>query len=96
MFDRLESKVEEEIKIRMRDMQRQEWNKELERSTFAKEIKMIIGKEKGIYEREEVEKLKKGLEIMATFRMGSETKACKYWKEGKKRICRICGEKRRT
>lgn len=34
--------------------------------------------------------VKNGLEIMATFRMGSETNACKYWKEDREKICRMC------
>lgn len=47
----------------MRDIQNQEWEEELEKSSFARKIKVIIGTERGIYEREEVKKTKQGLEI---------------------------------
>lgn len=38
-------------------------------------------------------KTKKGLEILARFKLGNETRECKYWKKEEGRKCRICGEK---
>lgn len=53
----------------MGDIQRQEWNENLEKSKFAKKMKIVLGAEKGVYEREEVKTTKLGLEILARFRM---------------------------
>lgn len=45
----------------MKDIQRQEWNEELEKSKFAKKMKRLIETEREIYEREKIKKNKERL-----------------------------------
>lgn len=44
-------------------------------------LKLIIGKEKGFYERDELTRVKGGLEIMAEYRLETETRESKQWKK---------------
>lgn len=43
-----------------------------------------------------VKKIKLGLEMLAKFRMGSEAKACKYWKDEKEKYAECVEKKKRT
>lgn len=46
-------------------------------------MKVIIGRERGIYEKGEIRKTKKGLEILARYSLGIEMRANKYWETEK-------------
>ena len=34
--------------------------------------------------------------VVARFRLGSENRSSKYWKESKEKKCRLCGEEEET
>lgn len=74
----------------MKDKKMQEWREKLEKSNFANMLKVIIGKEKGLYSREWVKKSKNGIETLARFRLGNETKAAIYWVSEEEKRCRMC------
>lgn len=64
------------------------------KSKYAKKLKLIIEKERGIYKKE-VKKTKKGLETLARYRLKSEkTRASKYWKkDSHQKVGAECTEK---
>lgn len=64
--------------------------REVEQSRYAKDLKEIAGKSKGIHEGTGVKSTKNGAEILERFRMGSETRENEYWKKDEDRRCRAC------
>lgn len=50
----------------------------IEKSKYARKLKLIIRKDRGMYEREEIKNTIKGLETLARYRLGSETIEYKY------------------
>lgn len=80
----MEEECEKEVDRKLKDIQEQKWRVKLESWKFAKKIKIIIGKEKGVYEKKMDKKYKKRITIIARFRLGSETDEAKYWKKEKK------------
>lgn len=58
----------------------------MERSKHMKKLRIQIGKEKRIYEKDEIKD-------ETRFKMGSKIKACKYQKEDGEKICKMCKEK---
>ena len=60
------------------------------KSTYAREIAEILGKGEKIYERDEIKNARNGLEILARFRLGNETRACEYWRDEEEKVCRAC------
>lgn len=57
-MEKTEKKRKIELERRLRDQQRQEWEEKLEKSKYAKRIKIIIGKDKGIYSKEMIKATK--------------------------------------
>lgn len=80
---------EEEVERKMKDIQELERREKLEKTKFAKKLK-IIGDERNIYKKVWVKETKKGLETLARFRIGSETKEAKYWEKEEEKLCRVC------
>jgi len=76
---------------------RQKWEEKLERSRFAKKYKNLVPEamEKPEYLRNE-DNRNKTMEIKARFRLGTETRANKYWETEENRICRLCGKGEET
>ena len=62
-----------EIIQRMDDRHKEDTDKDLEKSTYAKEVAEVVGKGGKIYERKEVKNSRNGLEILTRFRMGNES-----------------------
>lgn len=50
MKERMHGEMEKEVERIPRDVQGQEWNEALEKSKCAKQLKVIIGRDRGIYE----------------------------------------------
>lgn len=65
---------------------------EKEKSKYVIKLKVTIAKERGIYDKKNIRKTKKGFGILARYRLGSETRAGKYWIEEEKKRCRLCCE----
>jgi hypothetical protein len=77
-----------EVQRKMKDINRQAWSERLRRSRYAGELRNIIAKEKGLYEKETMTRSKDALEIVARFRLESETRDSKFWKREEERKCR--------
>lgn len=82
----VEDRCEQEVDRKLIDIQMQEWNEKLEKLKFAKKIKIIIDKESEIYNKEWIEKIKRDLEIISRFIMGSKTEDSKCWKKDIERL----------
>lgn len=74
----------------MRDLNINKWREDLKKSRYAGELKEIIGREERVYGTNEVKRTKDALQIVARFRMGNETKACRFWNSDEERMCRLC------
>lgn len=86
-----------ELELIGRDIQKQKAEAKIKDSKYAREVKDILLKETGReYLRTKNGIRKDELSIMARYRMGNESKACKYWLKEEDRKCRLCGEKEET
>lgn len=57
----------------MKDAQMLEWKEKLEKSRFAKQVKIIISKERRVYRKEMVKIMREALETIARFMIRNET-----------------------
>jgi len=78
-------------------IERQKWEEKLDKSKFAKEYKNLVPEamKKPEYLRKE-NNPKRAMEMRARFRLGTETRANKYWRIEEDRICRLCGKEEET
>jgi len=78
-------------------IEKQKREEKLERSRFAKDYKNLAPEamEKPEYLRNENNR-NRAMEIKARFRLGTETRANKYWETEENRICRLCGKGEET
>lgn len=71
----------------MKDAQMLEWKEKLEKSRFAKQVKIIISKER----RKEVVKItREALETIARFMIRNETRENIYWNREEERLFKLC------
>lgn len=82
---------EMELRKKVDDIHLQEWRASLEKSSYAKEIKEIIGKDSNIHS-EVIKYTKDALETFYRFKLGSENRESKYWRSEEEKLCRMCGE----
>ena len=85
-----------EIREKRDDRYREQTDREVMRSTYAEEVKEVLGKEGKIYGKEKVKMARNGLEIIGRFRMGNEAKANAYWRREDEKLCRACKEEPET
>jgi len=80
-----------------KSIERQIWNEKLEKSRFAMEYKNLVPEamKKPEYLRKE-NNSRRAMEMKARFRLGTETKANRYWEIEEKRKCRLCGKEEET
>ena len=86
----------EEIKEKRDDRYKEETDKDVEKSKYAKDLKDILGKGNRIYDSAEVKNSRNGLEILARFRLENETRVNEYWRTEEERRCRVCNEQEET
>lgn len=82
--------AEWKVQRRMKDINRQVRRERLGRSRFVGELRNIIGNDERIYEGKIVKRSKDALEVIPIFRLGSETRSCKYWKKEEEWEYRLC------
>ena len=78
----------------------QEWQGRMKNSRYAEGVRNLITegvkKEKSVYECKSNEKQKKGMKIIARFRMGNESRASEFWKKEEEILCRLCKKEKET
>lgn len=80
----------EELMERIRRLETEDTEKEVENSRYARELKEVLGKERRAYTSVEAKRSRNGLEIIGRFRMGNETRANEYWRKEENKFCRLC------
>lgn len=85
-----------ELTGKVRERTREETNKEIEKSKYAEEIRVLERDNEDVYLKSGIKKSKNGLEVLARFRMGNEARACFYWKKEEEKKCRMCKKEKET
>lgn len=91
MNESVNEELKNEIERIFRDNQRQEQNEAIKKSKYAKNLIMIIGSRREVYEKEEIKKTKN--KIREPSKIQAKMRSNKYWITEKRKKCRLCGEK---